>query len=652
MSYLKETEKKIKIGGIQRDAIVGFCNEEGDVAGSDEVITHDNLLIHITKEIGIHRNDTKWRCHKDDAIVRWWESPKEEQKIAVEEFLYHQYHVRVKRHVLYGASQPEDFGENTLMENIKQLIKEGVREKALEDFISKTIRGTEWEGKVFIAGGYVRDEFMGKDPKDLDLLVNAPNGGIEFAKWITKKIGAYRGNDIPIPPEPQPPAETSGGVHGGASPGEDEESSSKANTEYQIYKRAHNDWEKAVTAIEQKSGGSNPVIFPRFGTAKFNLRGVVHNGIDLSEMDVEAVMPRKEQYTAGSRKPTVTGGELKDDVERRDFTVNSLLKDLSSGEILDLTGLGKADIKAGIVRTPLNPDKIFTDDPLRMLRAVRFAVKYDWKLPMFMLRGLKKNASQLTNISHERIRDELNKMLVTGYPSKAIKLMKVTGLLPFVIPELLPAVKMMQNKHHKADVFQHTLDVLGKTEPDLVQRLMGLFHDIGKTVTKTVEPESGGVHFYGHEIEGEKMVEIIMSRLKYPRELIDAVKLGVRNHMRLKQAGDVGVKIKDKTLLKFRNEMGEQLENILNLMHADNIAHSEASSMPHQIEGIRKRLETLKNVPTKPKMPISGFDLQKLGLKPGPIFKEIIAVVTEAWYENPGLTKEEALEIAKRVAKL
>ena len=538
------------------------------------------------------------------------------------------------------------------MNEIKQLIVEGIREKALEDFIKKSIAGTEWQGKVFIAGGYVRDEFMGKDPKDLDLLVNAPNGGIEFAKWLTKKIGAYRGNEIPIPPEPQPPREHSGGYHGGAAPGEAEDDFARSNTEYQAYKQAHDVWEKEVTAIEQKSGGSNPVIFPRFGTAKFNLRGVVHNGIDLSDMDVEAVMPRKEQYTAGSRKPTVTGGELKDDVERRDFTVNSLLKDLSSGEILDLTGLGKADIKAGIVRTPLNPDKIFTDDPLRMLRAIRFAVKYQWKLPMFMLRGLKKNAAQLKNISQERIRDELNKMLLTGTPDKAVKMLKVTGLLPFVIPELIPAIKMVQNKHHKADVFQHTLDVLKKTEPVLVQRLMALFHDIGKTVTKTVEPDTGGVHFYGHELAGERMVDSVMNRLKYPRELVDAVKLGVRNHMRLKQAGDEGVKIKDKTLLKFRNEMGEQLENVLNLMHADNIAHSEASSMPNQIAGIRKRLETLKDIPTKPKMPISGFDLQQMGISPGKIYKDILNVVADAWYDNPNISKNDAIELVRNYLKI
>ena len=167
-------------------------------------------------------------------------------------------------------------------------------------------------------------------------------------------------------------------------------------------------------------------------------------------------------------------------MERRDFTVNSLLKDLSTGEILDLTGQGKEDIKKGIIRTPLNPDKIFTDDPLRMLRAIRFTVKYDWDLPMFMIRSLKKNANQLENISQERIRDELNKMLTTGHPDKAIKLLKVTNLITYVIPELKPLIGLKQNKYHVHDVFGHTLQVLKNTKPVLLQRLMALFHDIGR----------------------------------------------------------------------------------------------------------------------------------------------------------------------------
>jgi poly(A) polymerase len=466
---------------------------------------------------------------------------------------------------------------------LKTLLMEGIREKAAVDYLKQAIQGTEWQGKVLQAGGSVRDELLGLDPKDIDLVVNAPDGGIKFAEWITKKMGNYK-------------------------------------------------------------EGSNPVIFPRFGTAKFNMAGVNHNGQDLTGIDIEAVMPRKEKYTDGSRKPEVTGGELADDVLRRDFTVNSLLKDLSSGEILDLTGMGRDDIKRGIVRTPLDPDVIFSDDPLRMLRAIRFAVKYDWDLPMFMLKGLKRNASKLQNISAERISEELNKMLMTKTPQKAIKMMKVVGLLEYVIPELKQAIGMTQNKFHKDDVFNHTLDVLGKTQPVLVQRLMGLFHDIGKVVTRSVTPT--GVHFYGHELAGAKMVQDIMGRLRYPKELIDAVALGVKNHMRLKNAGDTGVELSDKALRKFKMEIGDQLENTLGLMHADNIAHADAASMPNQIANIRKRLENLNMTETKPKLPLSGKDLQEMGLKPGPIFKDILEKVTDAWFENPRLTAEEAKKIA------
>jgi poly(A) polymerase len=470
------------------------------------------------------------------------------------------------------------------------LMTEGVKEQTALDYLMKLVQNGPFKGKVFLAGGAVRDMELGKDPKDLDVVVTGGiDAGMNFAKWAAQSMGNYK-------------------------------------------------------------EGSNPVLYPTFGTAKFTMQGITHNGIDLSDIDVESVATRKEKYTTGSRKPEVSAGDLEDDVQRRDFTVNSLLKDLTTGEILDLTGKGREDIKSGIIRTPLNPDIIFTDDPLRMLRAIRFAVKYNWNLPMFMIKGLRKNASKLPNISAERIRDELNKMLVTGSPDRAIKLLKVTGLLQYVIPELLPAVKMMQNVHHKHDVFDHTLDVLRNSRPDLVERLMALFHDIGKTVTKSVTPT--GVHFYGHEEASEKMTDEIMKRLKYPNELIDAVKLGVRHHMRLKSAGDTGVNISDKALRKFKVDMGNQLESTLNLMHADNIAHSEASSMPNQIDNIRKRLNALDVNLTagKPKLPVNGNDLMQLGIKPGPIFTDILKQITDAWYDNPKLSREEALGIARNVA--
>lgn len=524
-----------------------------------------------------------------------------------------------------------------MKELIRNLILEGAKEKALEDFISKIIKGTPWEGKVFIAGGYVRDEFMGKDPKDLDILVNAPNGGIEFAKWITKKVGAYRGSEDQLPPFPKINYQTAGLQNPEPATEEDWEKVRK--------------WQDDVDKINASNAGSNPVIFHRFGTAKFNLRGVTHNGIDLSDMDVEAVMPRKEQYAAGSRKPLVGAGNLKDDVDRRDFTVNSLLKDLTTGEILDLTGMGKDDIKAGIIRTPLNPDKIFTDDPLRMLRAVRFAVKYGWKLPLFMMRALKKNAPQLQNISHERIRDELNKMLVTNYPGKAIEILRITGLLKFVIPELTLLIKLQQNKWHKEDAFKHTLDVLGKTQPVLRQRLMALFHDIGKFATKSVTDT--GIHFYGHEKEGADIARAIMRRLKYPSEIIDAVVGGIRQHMRLKHGGPEAANVSDKTLREFMAELGETLEDTLDVIHADNIAHSEEASMPNQIAKIRDRLKTLevrkKLEGQKENLPISGKDLMDMGVPQGPAIGRVKSVIKKAVLKHPNLSREDAFKIAGKV---
>jgi tRNA nucleotidyltransferase (CCA-adding enzyme) len=266
-----------------------------------------------------------------------------------------------------------------------------------------------------------------------------------------------------------------------------------------------------------------------------------------------------------------------------------------------------------------------------------------------MVRAMKRNSDKLKNISFERIRDELDKMLMTGAPHRAIKLLKITGVLEYVIPEFKASYKMTQNKYHKHDVFAHSMDVLSKTKPVLVQRLMGLFHDIGKTVTRSVTPT--GVHFYGHEYAGAKMVEEIMRRLKYPNELIKQVVLGVNSHMRLKSGGPDSYKLSDKALRKFKVEMGDGIENILDVIHADNISHSEASSMPAQIENIRERLTKLSILPEKPKLPINGEDLKGLGIKPGPIYSEIMSAVLEKWYENPYITKEEALKLASDISK-
>ena len=179
---------------------------------------------------------------------------------------------------------------------------------------------------------------------------------------------------------------------------------------------------------------------------------------------------------------------------------------------------------------------------------------------------------------------------------------------------------------------------------------MALFHDIGKVVTKTVSPE-GSVHFIGHEMASEDIVRKIMFRLKYPNEMIDAVASGVRNHMHLKHGGDDASKISDKTLRKFTNAVGDNLVHILDLIHADNVAHTSDASMPNQIEIVRKRIDNLSSKidNSNVKLPINGDDLLSMGWKQGPIFRKVFDAIQDAWYENPNITREEALQIADRI---
>lgn len=469
--------------------------------------------------------------------------------------------------------------------DIKNLLTEGVKETMAIEFLSQEVKNSQWKGKIFIAGGAVRDELLGLDLKDIDLVIEFPNGGIEFANWLCKKLGIY--------------------------------------------------------------SSSNPVVYPRFGTAKFNLRGIKHNGVDLSSIDVECVMSRTEVYDGKTRKPEVGFGTIAQDAERRDFTVNSLMKDLSSGEIIDLTGKGKADIQKGIIRSAIDPNIIFKEDPLRMLRAIRFAVKYNWVLPLYMIKALKANAHTLKNISAERIQDELNKMLVTGSPDTAIRLLQMTDLNKYVAPELDLLIGLKQNKYHKWDANKHTLEVLKGVPSDIRTRLAALFHDIGKWETKTVVDNA--VHFYNHEEVGERIARDIMTRLKYPNSMIDSVCSGVRNHMRLKNAGSEGEIISDKALRKLQADMGENLEMTLDLMHSDNTAHADAHAMPNQIPGVKNRLANLKPMNPKKDLPINGNDIMKsLNIKPGPMIKVLLAAVEDATFENPHLSKNDALNIVKK----
>jgi poly(A) polymerase len=426
--------------------------------------------------------------------------------------------------------------------------------------------------RAFVIGGYVRDCFLGRPNKDIDIVVEG--SGIALAEAIAKKTRA------------------------------------------------------------------RVSVFKNFGTAMLKYHG----------MEVEFVGARKESYQRDSRKPIVEDGTLEEDQLRRDFTINAMAFSLQAddyGALVDPFG-GIRDLAAGIIRTPLEPEQTYSDDPLRMLRAIRFAARLSTPEHRFTIvpesiAAMKAMADRMQILSKERIVEELNKMLMTDYPAMAFETLEETGLLKQFLPELsrLKGVETVDGKGHKEN-FTHTLQVLENVirfekeegrEPNLWLHWAALLHDIGKPVSKRYAPGQGWT-FHGHEVVGARMVPEIFQKLKMPlNEKMKYVQKLVGLHLR--PIALVDDEVTDSAVRRLLFDAGEDIDDLMLLCNAD-----ITSKNPAKVARLRRNFELVKakmaEVEAKDeirnwKNPITGDYIMKVfGLEPCNTIGQLKEMVKDA----------------------
>jgi poly(A) polymerase len=343
---------------------------------------------------------------------------------------------------------------------------------------------------------------------------------------------------------------------------------------------------------------------------------------------VEITTFRSERYNPESRKPEVCfGTDLQEDLLRRDFTINAMARDPLNGHIIDLFD-GRQDLSAHVIRAVGNePDKRFDEDPLRLLRAVRFAAQLDFDIEPETQASIIRQAPKLQKISRERIRDEMNKLLVSPHPRKGLELLVDLGLMEWVVPEVLELRGVSQPLQSRSfstkDVYAHVLRVVERTPPRLAVRWGGLLHDIAKPRTKTVE--DGRVHFIGHEDVGSYMARDILKRLHFDREFIENVSRLVRLHMR---ANAYTAEWTDGAVRRLMLDSEGILPDLLDLSRADITSYrvEKVARATARVAELAERCQRLKEeaerVPLK--SPLDGNELMELFERgPGPWLRPI-----------------------------
>ncbi len=419
--------------------------------------------------------------------------------------------------------------------------------------------------EAYVVGGFVRDKLLGKNVKDIDIVVIGD--GIAFANSVASTMGHRQ-----------------------------------------------------------------VVTFEKFGTAM----------LPLDDVNIEFVGAREESYDTSSRKPTVKQASLASDLGRRDFTVNAIAASLNKGRFGELVDPfdGRGDILKQLLKTPLAPERTFDDDPLRMMRAVRFASQLGFAVDPAAIASIKEKAERIKIVSAERVSDEFMKILASPMPSVGLKLLNDTGLARYVFPELVDMVGVEQRKdyHHK-DVFLHTLKVIDNictTTDDVWLRFVALAHDIAKPRTKAFK-EGTGWTFHGHEDLGARMMKSIFRRMKLSMEKLPYVEKLVRLHLRPMVL--VSEEVTDSAIRRLLFDAGNDIDDLMNLCRAD-ITSQNPARVERYLKNYDIVMEKMKEVEEKDRLrnwqpPVRGDEIMEVcQLSPGPVVGVLKEKIEEAILEG------------------
>ncbi|WP_282791254.1 CCA tRNA nucleotidyltransferase [Streptomyces sp. CC224B] len=378
------------------------------------------------------------------------------------------------------------------------------------------------------------------------------------------------------------------------------------------------------------------------------------NGAE-QRFQIEVTTYRSEAYDRTSRKPEVSYGDsIEEDLVRRDFTVNAMAVALPEKEFIDPHG-GLDDLSERVLRTPGTPEESFSDDPLRMMRAARFAAQLDFDVAPDVVAAMTAMAERIDIVSAERIRDELNKLILSAHPRKGLALLVDTGLAARVLPEL-PALRLERDEHHRhKDVYDHTLIVLEQAMdletdgPDLTLRLAALLHDIGKPRTRRFE-EDGRVSFHHHEVVGAKMTKKRMTALKYSNELVKDVSRLVELHLRFHGYGTG--EWTDSAVRRYVRDAGPLLERLHKLTRSDCTTRNKrkANALSRAYDGLEERIARLKEQEELDAIrpDLDGNEIMEvLGVGPGPVIGKAYKFLLELRLENGPMERDAAIAALK-----